>query len=58
MKSWINIADMYAEAAAAYKRAKGVSCAKEPHKWQAAIDEGKRLEAAADKAAEERRSNP
>ncbi len=56
MKSWIEIADMYADAAEAYKRASGVSCVKDPERWQSAIDEGRRLEAIADKAAEERRA--
>jgi len=54
MKRWIQIADMYAEAAEAYRQAKGVSCVRDPARWQAAIDEGRRLEAIADKAAEER----
>jgi len=57
MKSWIEIADMYAEAAEAYKRATGVSCVKDPARWQATVGEGRRLEALADKAAEERRAS-
>ena len=56
MKSWLEIADMYADAAEAYKRATGASCVKDPGRWQAAIDEGRRLEAMADKAAEEKRA--
>ena len=54
MKSWLEIADTYAAAAEAYKKATGVSCVKDPARWQSAIDEGRRLEAIADKAAEER----
>ena len=37
-----------------YKKATGVSCVKDPERWHSAIDEGRRLEAIADKAAEER----
>ena len=54
MKSWIEIADMYADAAEAYRQATGVSCVRDPARWQSAIGEGRRLEALADKAAEER----
>ena len=54
MKNWLEIADIYAAAAEAYKKATGVSCVKDPARWQSAIDEGRRLEAIADKAAEER----
>ncbi len=56
MKSWLEIADMYADAAHAFKKASGLSCVKDPARWQAAIDEGRRLEALADSAADERRA--
>ena len=54
MKTWSEIADMYMDAAKAFIRAKQFECAKDPVKWQAAIDEGNKRMAAADKEAKER----